>query len=65
LPGLEGRPFYRHIVFAPGIDTGYAGVTFPGLVEAIEQGNVTELWKWTGICTGMIKNARKWIEAET
>ena len=34
--GLDGRPWYKHVVFAPGLWTGYAGATFPGLVESVE-----------------------------
>lgn len=34
--GLPNREFYRHVVFAPGLDTGYAATTFPGITEAIE-----------------------------
>ena len=34
--GLDGRSQFKHVVFAPGIWTGYAGATFPGLVEAID-----------------------------
>jgi N-acetylated-alpha-linked acidic dipeptidase len=33
--GLPGREFYRHLIFAPGLDTGYAPVTFPAIAEAI------------------------------
>lgn len=33
--GLDGRPWFKHVVFAPGLWTGYSGVTFPGLVENI------------------------------
>ncbi|KAH7356052.1 N-acetylated-alpha-linked acidic dipeptidase-like protein 2 [Pyrenochaeta sp. MPI-SDFR-AT-0127] len=39
--GLPGREFYQHLIFAPGLDTGYAPVTFPGITEAISVGNVT------------------------
>src|SRR5579871_1267999 len=39
--GLPGRPFYRHQVYAPGLYTGYAVKTLPGVREAIEQRN----WK--------------------
>ncbi|MCL6480959.1 MAG: M28 family metallopeptidase [Firmicutes bacterium] len=35
--GLTGRPWYRHTVFAPGTDTGYAAVLLPGVREAIER----------------------------
>jgi N-acetylated-alpha-linked acidic dipeptidase len=34
--GLPGREFYKHMIFAPGIDTGYDPVTFPGVTEAVE-----------------------------
>ena len=37
--GLDGRPWFKHVVFAPGIWTGYAGATFPGLVESIDGGD--------------------------
>ena len=37
--GLDGRSWYKHVVFAPGIWTGYAGATFPGLVESVESGD--------------------------
>ncbi|PGG98859.1 hypothetical protein AJ80_09455 [Polytolypa hystricis UAMH7299] len=33
--GLPDREFYKHVLFAPGLDTGYAPVTFPGITEAI------------------------------
>ncbi|OTA93840.1 hypothetical protein M434DRAFT_72309 [Hypoxylon sp. CO27-5] len=37
--GLPNREFYRHLIFAPGLDTGYEAVTFPGITEAVEAGN--------------------------
>lgn len=37
--GLDSRPWFKHVVFAPGIWTGYAGATFPALVEALEAGH--------------------------
>ena len=37
--GLDGRSWYKHVVFAPGIWTGYAGATFPGLVECVDSGD--------------------------
>lgn len=35
-PGLDGREWFKHVVFAPGIWTGYSGATYPGLVESLE-----------------------------
>lgn len=37
--GLDGRSWFKHVVFAPGIWTGYAGATFPGLVECVDSGD--------------------------
>jgi len=35
--GLLRRPWYRHMIYAPGVYTGYAAMTVPGVREAIEQ----------------------------
>ncbi len=35
--GLPGRPWYKHLIYAPGLYTGYAVKTLPGVREAIEQ----------------------------
>ncbi|KAI1130255.1 N-acetylated-alpha-linked acidic dipeptidase-like protein 2 [Nemania abortiva] len=39
--GLPDREFYQNLIFAPGIDTGYAATTFPGITEAVVAGNLT------------------------
>ncbi|KAG9189505.1 N-acetylated-alpha-linked acidic dipeptidase [Alternaria panax] len=46
--GLPGREFYRHLVFAPGVDTGYAPVTYPGVTEAVVAGNLTLAKEFVG-----------------
>ncbi|XP_030616382.1 N-acetylated-alpha-linked acidic dipeptidase 2 [Delphinapterus leucas] len=33
--GLPGRPFYRHIIFAPSSHNKYAGESFPGIFDSI------------------------------
>ncbi len=35
--GLPRRPWYRHLLYAPGFYTGYAVKTVPGVREAIEE----------------------------
>lgn len=54
--GLDGRPWFKHIVFAAGRYTGYAGQTLPGLREAIEDESQERLVKWLGI---VAKSARR------
>jgi N-acetylated-alpha-linked acidic dipeptidase len=40
--GLPKRPWYRHLLYAPGYYTGYAVKTMPGVREAIEQKEYAE-----------------------
>jgi N-acetylated-alpha-linked acidic dipeptidase len=35
--GLPRRPWYRHLIYAPGFYTGYGVKTLPGVREAVEQ----------------------------
>jgi N-acetylated-alpha-linked acidic dipeptidase len=35
--GLPGRPWYKHMLYAPGVYSGYGVKTMPGVREAIEQ----------------------------
>ena len=44
---LPTKEFYKHTIFAPGRDTGYAPVTFPGVTESItsdEDVDLTQQW---------------------
>ncbi|KAH0089589.1 hypothetical protein KCU66_g17821, partial [Aureobasidium melanogenum] len=55
--GLDGRSWFKHVVFAPGKWTGYAGDTYPGLVEAIQAGDKKALYRWAGIIEGVVWRA--------
>jgi N-acetylated-alpha-linked acidic dipeptidase len=35
--GLPRRPWFKHLVYAPGFYTGYGVKTLPGIREAIEE----------------------------
>ena len=35
--GLPRRPWYKHMIYAPGVYSGYAPKTMPGIREGIEQ----------------------------
>jgi N-acetylated-alpha-linked acidic dipeptidase len=35
--GLPGRPWYRNLIYAPGLYTGYAVKTLPAVRESIEE----------------------------
>jgi N-acetylated-alpha-linked acidic dipeptidase len=56
--GLDGRPWFKHVVFAPGKWTGYSGATYPGLVEAIDEHDKGHLFKWANIILALAEKAR-------
>lgn len=62
--GLDGRPWFKHVVFAPGKWTGYAGATFPGIVEAIDENDDRAVFKWITIATSIVNGATDWLEEE-
>ncbi|GAB7365116.1 hypothetical protein MBLNU230_g6206t1 [Neophaeotheca triangularis] len=61
-PGLDSRPWFKHVVFAPGLWTGYSGATFPGMVEAIADADREGLEKWVEISTKSLEGARTLLE---
>ncbi len=40
--GLPERPWFRHMIYAPGFYTGYGVKTMPAVREALEQGDIAE-----------------------
>jgi N-acetylated-alpha-linked acidic dipeptidase len=40
--GLPRRPWYKHLLYAPGVYTGYGVKTVPGVREGIEQKRYAE-----------------------
>ncbi|KAK3996452.1 PA domain-containing protein [Cladorrhinum sp. PSN332] len=59
--GLDGRPWFKHVVFAPGLWTGYSGAVFPGLMESIDVQDWTNARRWVDIIESRIKNAARAI----
>jgi N-acetylated-alpha-linked acidic dipeptidase len=61
--GLPRRPWFRHVLHAPGFYTGYGVKTLPGVREAIEQ----RLWKQAeeqiGFTATAITAYADWLES--
>jgi N-acetylated-alpha-linked acidic dipeptidase len=53
--GLPGRPWYRHTIYAPGLQTGYGVKTLPGVREAIEQRHWAEAGQYIGITAAALE----------
>ncbi len=47
--GLPGREWYRHMMYAPGLQTGYGVKTMPGIREAIEERRWDQAAKYMGV----------------
>jgi N-acetylated-alpha-linked acidic dipeptidase len=47
--GLPGREWYQHMIYAPGLHTGYGVKTLPGIREAIEDGRWDEANEYMGV----------------
>ncbi|KAK8061425.1 PA domain-containing protein [Apiospora phragmitis] len=60
--GLDGRTWFKHVVFAPGLWTGYAGAVFPGLTESIDDKDSINALRWVDIIDNCIKSATKTIQ---
>ena len=47
--GLPGRAWFKHMIYAPGLYTGYGAKTMPGVREAIDQQQWDTANKYIGI----------------
>jgi N-acetylated-alpha-linked acidic dipeptidase len=63
--GLPGRPWYQHLIYAPGMLTGYGAKTLPGVREAIEGRRWAEAQDFIARTAAVIDAARGRIEAAT
>ncbi|CCE62232.1 hypothetical protein TPHA_0C00760 [Tetrapisispora phaffii CBS 4417] len=57
--GLNNRPWFRHLVFASGRDTGYEGFALPGMKEALDDKDFSEFSKWLQITAKKIELLNK------
>ena len=52
--GLPGRDWYQHMIYAPGLYTGYGVKTLPGIREAIEERHWDEADRYIGVVSRAI-----------
>jgi N-acetylated-alpha-linked acidic dipeptidase len=63
--GLPGRPWYRHLIYAPGLLTGYGAKTLPGVREAIEERRWQEAGTYIGLTAGALEAYCDRLDAAT
>ncbi|HEY8747799.1 MAG TPA: transferrin receptor-like dimerization domain-containing protein [Tepidisphaeraceae bacterium] len=68
--GLPRRPWFKHLIYAPGFYTGYGAKTLPGIREGIEQkryeeaeAEVTRVARVVGIYAEALERAAKELES--
>ena len=54
--GLPGREWYQHMIYAPGLHTGYGVKTLPGIREAIEERRWEEANQYIGVVSRALNN---------
>lgn len=57
--GQDGRPWFKHVNYAPGRWTGYTGPPFPSLNEAIDSQEWRRVTEWAHIITAKINAAAR------
>ena len=63
--GLPGRDWFHHLVYAPGLLTGYAVKTMPGVREAIEAGRWDEAERYATMTAERLSAYAEGIEQAT
>ena len=61
--GLPGRPWTKHLIYAPGTFTGYGASTLPGVREALEAGRFDEAKQQLGVLAQALNDEAAFIEA--
>jgi N-acetylated-alpha-linked acidic dipeptidase len=61
--GLFRRPWYRHLVYAPGFYTGYGVKTVPGVREGIEDGRYADAEKEVARVAGALARLTALIDS--
>ena len=61
--GLPGRPWFKHMIYAPGFYTGYGVKTIPGVREAIEQKKWKEADEQIARVGAVLQEEAAWIDS--
>ncbi|MEO7653650.1 MAG: M28 family metallopeptidase, partial [Bryobacteraceae bacterium] len=60
--GLPGRDWFKHMIYAPGLYTGYGAKTLPGVREAAEAGQWEIAKEQLEVLAGVIREVRLQIQ---
>jgi N-acetylated-alpha-linked acidic dipeptidase len=60
--GLPNRPWFRHVIYAPGQYTGYAAVVIPGVNEAIDKRDLERTQQQIAVLAAALNRATRMLE---
>jgi N-acetylated-alpha-linked acidic dipeptidase len=60
--GLPNRPWFRHVIYAPGQYTGYAAVVIPGVNEAIDKHDLERTRQQIAVLAAALNRAARVLE---
>lgn len=63
--GLPGRPWYKHMIYAPGLYTGYGVKTLPGVREALEEAQWSTASRYIGVIADRLDNYSAQLDQAT
>ena len=63
--GLPDRPWFRHLIYAPGVYTGYGAKTMPGVREAIEDHRWEVASQYVHLTAEALERYAEHVEAAT
>ena len=63
--GLPERPWFRHTLQAPGLYLGYAAEPFPGVSQALDDGNTTLAQEQVALAAECVDAAAAFLAGET
>jgi N-acetylated-alpha-linked acidic dipeptidase len=55
--GIPGRPWFKHQVYAPGINTGYAAQFLPGIRDALDAGDAATVTRYRDLLLDSLHRA--------
>lgn len=61
--GLPGRPWFKHLICAPGFYTGYSAKTLPLVREALEQKRWPDAQTGIARTSAILKDMAAWIDS--
>jgi N-acetylated-alpha-linked acidic dipeptidase len=61
--GLPNRPWYKHVIYAPGEYTGYAAVVIPGVNEALDAHDEARAAQQLGVLAQALDRAAQTLDS--